>query len=279
MGRARSSPAFNYYTRIKPHTTVLLKSPTVKGFTANNLRGSVRYWNRPPARALGNLPSGSPDGLQMSLRFEAGSGGLPDGSLVSLRLETGPAARSYRFGGWFGFETGPAACPTACATDPSVRWMVRRIGDCHTARATSVSQVRWGKEYAYTPDSPGCGPKPEASRPGQGVDKGDGFILQRSGGFLTPRLVRGWRSGLAHPYVVPSEMKQPSLGFFLSERPTSVRPEFRSFALPLISELRPLRPCGRKSNSGSLTPPPRLLSPLRILPSPSPINCRPACGA
>jgi hypothetical protein len=51
VGRARSSPAFNYYTRIKPHTTVLLKSPTVKGFTANNLRGSVRYLRRPLAAA------------------------------------------------------------------------------------------------------------------------------------------------------------------------------------------------------------------------------------
>jgi hypothetical protein len=237
------------------------------------------------ARRLARIASADGSGSRRARRLArrlariASARDGPGGSLVSLRLETGPAARSYRFGGWFGFETGPAACPTACATDPSVRWMVRRIGVCHTARATSVSQVRWGKEYAYTPDSPGCGPKPEASRPGQGVDKGDGFILQRSGGFLTPRLVRGWRSGLAHPYVVPSEMKQPSLGFFLSERPTSVRPEFRSFALPLISELRPLRPCGRKSNSGSLTPPPRLLSPLRILPSPSPINCRPACGA
>jgi len=34
VGVARSSLASNYYTRIKPHMTVLPMSPTVKGFTA-----------------------------------------------------------------------------------------------------------------------------------------------------------------------------------------------------------------------------------------------------
>jgi len=46
MGRARSSPAFSYYTGITPTMTILPSSPTVKGFTANNLRGSVRYLRR-----------------------------------------------------------------------------------------------------------------------------------------------------------------------------------------------------------------------------------------
>jgi len=51
MGRARSSPAFSYYTGITPPMTILPSSPTVKGFTANNLRGSVRYLQRPLAAA------------------------------------------------------------------------------------------------------------------------------------------------------------------------------------------------------------------------------------
>jgi len=43
MGCARSSPAFNYYTRITFPMTLLPSSPTVRGFTANNLRSSIRY--------------------------------------------------------------------------------------------------------------------------------------------------------------------------------------------------------------------------------------------
>ena len=46
MGRARSSLVFSYYTGITPPMTILPSSPTVKGFTANNLRGSVRYLQR-----------------------------------------------------------------------------------------------------------------------------------------------------------------------------------------------------------------------------------------
>ena len=92
--------------------TVLPRSPTVKGFTVNNLRGSVRYWNRPPTGTLGSLPSSSRDGgatadgltharrLARRLAYIAsvreGPGVLPDSLLVWVRL-----------GGWFG------ACPAA----------------------------------------------------------------------------------------------------------------------------------------------------------------------
>jgi len=38
----RSSPAFNYYTRITSPMTLLPSSPTIRGFTVNNLRGLVR---------------------------------------------------------------------------------------------------------------------------------------------------------------------------------------------------------------------------------------------
>jgi len=114
MGRTRSSPAFSYYTGITPPMTILPSSPTVKGFTANNLRGSVRYWSRPPARALGDLPqwlarqaamtvglthasaasvyrSGSRRARRLARRLARIAsardrpGGLPGGSLVSLR--------------------------------------------------------------------------------------------------------------------------------------------------------------------------------------------------
>ena len=51
MGRMWSSPVFSYYTGITPPMTILPSSPTVKRFTANNLRGSVRYLRRPLAVA------------------------------------------------------------------------------------------------------------------------------------------------------------------------------------------------------------------------------------
>jgi len=151
MECARSSPAFNYYTRIKPHMTVLPKSPTVKGFTANNLRDSVRYLRRRLERRIARgslvaacLTDHSVDGAvyaaaravahasrrvrqlarrlaRVSLRrmVRGGPGVLPDGSLAVLRrrirFETGPAscptARSWRFSGWF--EAGLVSCPTA----------------------------------------------------------------------------------------------------------------------------------------------------------------------
>jgi len=66
--------------KITPHMIILLKSPTVKGFTANNLRGSVQYWNRPPARAWLTWRSAVADRSDRD-----GLGGLPDGSLVSLQ--------------------------------------------------------------------------------------------------------------------------------------------------------------------------------------------------
>ena len=116
MGCARSSPAFNYYTRIKPHRTVLLKSPTVKGFTANNLRGSVRFGSVPAGCGLSAGSYAAPR-QQLARRLARGAsaedsirdgpGVLSDGSLAALRqrirFETGlascPTVRSRRFGG------------------------------------------------------------------------------------------------------------------------------------------------------------------------------------
>ena len=57
--------------------TILPSSPTVKGFTANNLKVSVRYLRHPLAAAC------VPD------RTRLRGNSLLDGSLV------------YRFGGWF----------------------------------------------------------------------------------------------------------------------------------------------------------------------------------
>jgi len=51
VGHARSSLAFGYYTGITPPMTFLPSLSTVKGFTANNLMGSVRYLRRPLAAA------------------------------------------------------------------------------------------------------------------------------------------------------------------------------------------------------------------------------------
>ena len=110
MGCARSSPAFNYYTRIKPHMTVLPRSPTVKGFTANNQRGSLQYLRRRLERRIvcGSAATAcstdrSMDGAVCAAArrvVRGGPGGVPDGSLMSPR-------RSIRI------ETGPAACPAA----------------------------------------------------------------------------------------------------------------------------------------------------------------------
>jgi len=97
MGRARSSPAFNYYTRITSPMTLLPSSSTVRGFTANNLRGSVRYLRRPLAAAW------APD------RTRLHGNGLLDGSLGGRR-----GVRGGSHGGAC-FETGPAACQTACS--------------------------------------------------------------------------------------------------------------------------------------------------------------------
>jgi len=146
MGRARSPPAFNYYTTITSPMTLLPSSPTVRGFTANNLRGSVRYWSRPPARALGDLPQWVARQAAMAVGLTHASAACVyrSGSrrarrlarrlacIASARLEMGPAAcpaaRSYRFGGWF--DACPAACPTACVYrfgSRRARWLARQL--------------------------------------------------------------------------------------------------------------------------------------------------------
>ena len=151
MGHAPSSPAFNYYTRITSPMTLLPSSPTVRGFTANNLMGSVWYlrWGLERRIARGSEPTAcltdrSVDSVVwaaartvahasrqiqrlarrlacVSLRRLVGGrrGVLPDGSLTALRwrirFEKGPAscptARTRHIGGWF--EVDPASCPTA----------------------------------------------------------------------------------------------------------------------------------------------------------------------
>ena len=153
MGCARSLPAFSYYTGITPPMTILPSLPTIKGFTVNNLRGSVRYWNRSPALTLGDLPNG-PRGGSRRRRVCRMPGSVLDGLRISFQFETGPAAcptaRSCHFGRSalrqmvqrmpggvpdglrisFWFETGPAACPTArlCRFGRSALWrMVRRM--------------------------------------------------------------------------------------------------------------------------------------------------------
>ena len=108
MGRAWSSPAFNYYTRITSPMTLLPSSPTVRGFTANDLRGSVRFGSVPAGCGLSAGSYAAPRQrlarriARISLRrmVRGGPGVLPDGSLAALR-------RRIRF------ETGPASCPTA----------------------------------------------------------------------------------------------------------------------------------------------------------------------
>jgi len=151
MGRTWSSLAFNYYTGITTPMTLLPSSPTVRGFTANNLKDSVRHLGRRLERqiacssaAAACLTDHSVDGAVYAVPRAAahtsrwarplarrlarvllrrmvrgGPGVLPDGSLVVLwqriRFETGlvscPMARLWRFSGWF--EAGPASCPMA----------------------------------------------------------------------------------------------------------------------------------------------------------------------
>jgi len=160
----RSSPVFSYYTGITPPITILPSSPTVKGFTADNLRGSVRYWRCPPAAAR------APDLMQLR------GNSLLDGLL---------GGRRGVYGGLHGsacFETGPAACQIARSCIASAdcsrraRHLARRLargasaqdsirdgrcvlpggslasvrfgrllaafGACQTARATTTSRVR-----------------------------------------------------------------------------------------------------------------------------------------
>ena len=105
--------------------TILPSSPTVKGFTANILRGSVRYLRRPLAAARApdhtrlrddGLLNGSLGGrcgarrlAQRRILVLGEPGVLLDGLLVSLRrkgsVETDLpyclTARSRRLGGWF----------------------------------------------------------------------------------------------------------------------------------------------------------------------------------
>jgi len=78
MGRAWSSPAFIYYTGITPPMTILPSSSTVKGFTANNLRGSVRSLRLRGNGSLGGrrLPGGCPAACVMVRPWFRGDGSL-----------------------------------------------------------------------------------------------------------------------------------------------------------------------------------------------------------
>ena len=153
-------PVFNYYTRITSPMTLLPSSPTVRGFTANNLRGSVRYRQRPPpaarapdrTRLRGNgLLVGSLGGRLgvrggsfggtcssrgarrlarrlacVSLRWmvRGGPGVLPNSSLAALRrriqFKMGPA--SYPTARSWRFGGGFEAGPASCLTARSWRF-------------------------------------------------------------------------------------------------------------------------------------------------------------
>jgi len=67
--------------------TLLPSSTTIRGFTANNLRGSVRYWHCLLASALGSVLT----------HWVASVDGLDRGGLVS-----GPIAHSQHLDKWFG---------------------------------------------------------------------------------------------------------------------------------------------------------------------------------
>jgi len=176
--------------------TLLPSSPTVRGFTAHNLRGSVRYLRRRLERqitrgsaATACLTDRSVDGAvsaaaraaahasrrarrlarrlaRVSLRrmVRGGPGILPDVSLAALwhriRFETGPASCptscSQRFGGWFG-QDGPSVLPGGSLASVRFGRSFDAFGACQTARATTALRVRQGKEYAHTPDPSGCG--------------------------------------------------------------------------------------------------------------------------
>ena len=47
-----------YKKSITLYIIILLRSPSVKGYTANNLKRSVRYWSDSSALALSDRPSG-----------------------------------------------------------------------------------------------------------------------------------------------------------------------------------------------------------------------------
>ena len=137
--------------------TILPSSPPINGFTENNLRGSVRYRQRPPAAARvldrtrlhGNGLLGGSLGGQLGVRggscggtcssrrarrlarrlarvslrrmVRGGPGILPDGSLAAL-------GRRIRF------ETGPASYPTARSRRFG-GWFEAGPASCPTARS------------------------------------------------------------------------------------------------------------------------------------------------
>jgi len=181
MGCTRSSLAFNYYTRITSLMILLPSSPTVRGFTANNLRGLVRYLQRRlecrivrGSAATACLMDRSVDGavctaaravvhasrracrparrltrISLRLMVRGGPGILPDSSLAALRrripFEKGPVscptAGSRRFGRWFS-QDGPSILPGGSLALVRFGGSFNAFGACQTARATTASRVR-----------------------------------------------------------------------------------------------------------------------------------------
>jgi len=156
----------------------------------------------------------------VSLRrmVRGGPGGLPDGSLAALQLRipfemdlaSYPTARSRRFGG--GFDSRRAQRPArrlahGASADGSRR--ARRLDrllargasvdglvetgavSCPAVRATTALQERQGKEYAHTPDPPGCGPEPEATRRGRSDNRIRPMVSQTA---PFPQLIAGFTS-------------------------------------------------------------------------------------
>jgi len=167
MGRTWSSPAFNYYTRITSPMTLLPSSPTVRGFTGNNLRGSVRYRRRPPAAASAPVRTRlrSNGLLDRSLGGWLGVRGGPRGGACSSRRARRLARRLARVSLWrmvrggpgvlpdgslavlwrrIRFETGPASYPMARSRRFS-GWFEAGAASCPTARSW-----RFGGWFCYT---------------------------------------------------------------------------------------------------------------------------------
>jgi len=181
--------------------TILPSLPPVKGFTANNLRGSVRYLRRRLERRIArgsaaaacltdrsvdgvvcaaaraaahasrrarrlarrlarvalaedsirDVPGVLPDGSLAALRrmVRGGPSVLPDGSLAALRRMVRstnpvscPAARSRRFGGWFGRD-GPGVLPGG-SLDNCLTGKIRKGIRLHT------HQPRWAWAQAQS---------------------------------------------------------------------------------------------------------------------------------
>jgi len=128
MGFARSSPAFNYYTTMKPHMTVVSISPTAKGFTTKESKGFGSIFASPAScglltgsyaaprrRRTRRIPRWTARRAERLVQWFHGDGLLDGSQSVETRRMPGgyPTACMCRFDGLF--EPGPTTCPTTCS--------------------------------------------------------------------------------------------------------------------------------------------------------------------